>query len=173
MNRRVIVKEFDDRWPAMFKDEKQRIFSALGTQNILAIHHIGSTSVPGLSAKPIIDILMEVACLNRLDNSSDKIAALGYICKGEYGLKGRRYFYRGNEKRTHHLHTYQQGDVSIKRHLAFRDYLLAHKDVCQRYAEIKREAVIASDIPKDYQQYKSDFISSFEQRALVWLQSQE
>lgn len=102
---------------------------------IIDIHHIGSTSVPGLSAKPIIDIMPVVKDINIVDKYNEEMQGIGYEPKGENGISGRRYFEKGGDNRTHHVHIYQVGSYEIKRHLAFRDYLREHIEVKKVYGE--------------------------------------
>ncbi|CDZ81906.1 dephospho-CoA kinase/protein folding accessory domain-containing protein [Candidatus Rubidus massiliensis] len=91
MNRTVKVVSYDPKWPLMFEAEAALIKQALGS-NCLAVHHIGSTSIPGLSAKPIIDILPVVKNILEVDASTEAMENLGYDVKGEYGIAFRRYF---------------------------------------------------------------------------------
>ena len=88
---------------------------------VVALHHIGSTSIPGIFAKPIIDILLEVSDLEKLDKQSHALVALGYERLGEFGIVGRRYFRKNSASgiRTHHVHAFQTGNAEIERHLAF------------------------------------------------------
>lgn len=124
-----------------------------------AIHHIGSTSIPGLAAKPIIDILLEVNGLSELDNANTAMERTGYSARGENGIPGRRYFTKGGAQRSHQVHAFTRGDMQIVKHLAFRDYLLKHQQVAEEYAEIKRAAALASqnDVHR-YSALKADFI---------------
>lgn len=102
------------------------------------IHHIGSTAVPGLAAKPVIDILMEVSSLEALDALDNKLISIGYNPRGELGISGRRYFSKGGDNRTHHLHAFGVNDPNLVRHLAFRDYLRASPTVAKEYGELKK-----------------------------------
>lgn len=101
---------------------------------ITNIHHIGSTSVPGLMAKPVIDILVEVGTINVVDSYNEAMKKqIGYLPKGENGIPNRRYFSKGGDNRTHQVHVYQQGDEKIASHLMFRDYLITHPKVASEY----------------------------------------
>ncbi len=132
------------------------------------IHHIGSTSVPNLISKPIIDILIEVNDLAQLDMLPDKFFALGYESRGENGIAGRRYFVKGYPERTHQIHAFKAKSHDVTRHLAVRDYLRTNPDACIQYAEIKRNAVARceNDIHK-YVAFKSEFVSCLEVDALA------
>ncbi len=153
-----------------FQNEKLLISDALGSEVVKAIHHIGSTSVKGLCAKPIIDILLEVNCLQRLDELSTKMEALGYLVKGEFGIEGRRYFQKGGVQRSHQVHAFKSEDPHVERHLAFRDYLSAFPEIKEQYGALKQEAVkvCGNDIEK-YIAHKNDFIKYHELEALNWL----
>lgn len=115
----------------MFKEEAAKLQTIFGNE-IVDIHHIGSTSVPGLKAKPIIDIMPVVRDINTVDNYNIYMQEIGYEPKGENGIPKRRYFQKGGENRTHHVHIYQTGSYEIKRHLAFRDYFTyrLYEEIC-------------------------------------------
>lgn len=165
---KVIVTPYQAQWQALFNAEKALIEPILGA-NAVAIHHIGSTSVEGLAAKPVIDFLLEVKSLSQLDAQSARFTALGYEVMGELGITGRRYFRKGRESRTHHVHGFEQGDPHIDRHLAFRDYLRTHPDVCAQYQTLKFE--LAANHKDDIDAYcagKDSFIKQHEQLALAW-----
>jgi hypothetical protein len=105
--RNIVVVEYASERPEKFAAEARCLSDTL-TSALIAIHHIGSTSVPGLAAKPIIDILAVVRSLNELDTCNDAMMALGYEAKGEFGIVGRRFFAKGSDAyRTHHVHPYE------------------------------------------------------------------
>lgn len=171
MNPTVQVLPYQPAWPAAFESEASRVAQALGDAGG-ALHHIGSTSVPGLAAKPIIDMLLEVSDLAALDRRSDALVAQGWEAKGEFGLPGRRYFRKTDAqgRRTHHLHAFEAGSAEARRHLAFRDYLIAHPDVASAYGTLKR--ALAAAHPEDMSAYmdgKDPFIKDHEARALRWV----
>ena len=97
------------------------------------------TSIPGIYAKPVIDILIGVVNINNIDKYNVEMDKLGYICKGEYGIKGRRFFMKGLYNRTHHIHIFQSDNPEILRHINFRDYLIAHSEEARIYSELKKE----------------------------------
>lgn len=170
MSSRIIeVVDYKASWVDEFEQEKNRLEFALSKNNIIAIHHIGSTSVKGLCAKPIIDILMEVASLEALDNENDQMVSFGYDAKGEFGIAGRRYFQKGGIQRSHQIHAFVLGSAEAKRHLAFRDYLISFPDVAIAYGALKREgaALCNNDIDL-YCQHKDGFIKEHEAKALRW-----
>ncbi|MBD8161516.1 GrpB family protein [Erwinia persicina] len=165
--RTVIVVPYDDKWPEMFEAESLLIKALLGAVAV-SVHHIGSTSVPGLSAKPIIDILVEVTDINELDTYNLAMVSAGYIPRGENGIPGRRYFIKGSGQRSHQVHAFAIGDLQVLRHLIFRDYLRKNRDIAGEYAEIKHSAVILSqnDVHR-YSALKADFIAHHLRLALT------
>ncbi len=136
----------------------------------MRLHHIGSTAVPGLQAKPIIDMLAEVRDIEKIDSLNSDMIAAGYTPKGEYGIPGRRYFFKGSEeKHSHHLHAFQSGNTEVTRHLLFRDYLRSHPEEARAYASLK-ESLVAR-FPNDidvYMQGKDAFIKELDRRAVIW-----
>ncbi len=169
LSRRIIeVIDYDPRWESVFEIERDLLVNAIGS-NAISIEHIGSTSVKGLVAKPVIDILVEVTSLKALDASSKKIAALAYIVKGENGISARRYFQKGGNQRTHHVHAFQTGDLNLMRHRAFKAYLIAHPIVSLEYGQIKKEAMHNSDNNINrYMALKNEFIQKYEKIAIEW-----
>ena len=108
MNQRLIeVVAYNPEWVAAFEDEANHIHRVLADVE-LRIHHIGSTAIPNIYAKPIIDILLEVNDVSQLDTMSSSFDELGYEQMGEFGIPGRRYFRKDNEQgiRTHHIHAF-------------------------------------------------------------------
>jgi len=152
----------------MFKQEAAILQDQLGSV-AKAIHHIGSTSVPGLKAKPIIDILIDATELNELDARSEAMQSIGYEVMGEFGIPGRRYFRKGREERSHHVHCFQSGDSNLTRHLAFRDYLIEHKNIAREYADLKSALVeLCNDDMGKYCDGKDPFIQLHESKAVEW-----
>ena len=155
----VVVLPYDEGWPRDFSQIEAELRAALG-ELALRIEHVGSTSVPGLSAKPIIDIDAVV----RSESLGPAISALrkiGYEHEGDLGIPGREAFaYEGKTHlRKHHLYVCPQDSPELKRHLAFRDYLRSHPEAARAYGRIKEEgaALYPRDIGK-YVEYKSPFI---------------
>lgn len=169
LNNRVIeIVDYDPNWRRIFEDERVLLIKAIGC-NALKIEHIGSTSVVGLAAKPVIDILIEVTSLKGLDASNKAIKALNYLAKGENGISGRRYFQKGATQRSHHVLAFQTGDFSLIRHRAFKEYLIAHPMVSAEYGQLKKEAVINSNNNiNTYMALKNEFIQKHEQLAVEW-----
>lgn len=165
----VRVTDYDPRRADLFAREAAAIRAVLG-ENCVVVHHIGSTAVPGLAAKPVIDMMPVVHSLAAADAQSAAFEALGYECMGEYGIAGRRYYRKGGDERTHQIHIFAEGDVrNIGRHLAVRDYLRAHPAEAAAYGALKRE--LAARFPEDIEGYcdgKDAFVRGLERRALAW-----
>jgi GrpB-like predicted nucleotidyltransferase (UPF0157 family) len=170
VQRSVKVVPYHPEWVKCYEIEAQKISQIFGDL-LVAIHHIGSTSVPGLDAKPIIDILPEVYDIQAVDTLNEGMIGLSYIPKGEAGIPGRRFFIKPSEtERTHHVHVFQSGSAEAIRHLAFRDYLIAHPETAAAYADLKRQ--LAQQFPEDiygYMDGKDAGIKAVEQEAVEWL----
>lgn len=168
MPQHIIVVDYDPLWPLLFRKEADAISRILG-DNLVLIHHIGSTSVPFLAAKPIIDIMPVVKDLSDVDAVSEEFVKLGYEYLGEFGIKGRRYLRKGGQERTHQIHIFQmEDDTNILRHLAFRDYLRSHRDVAMEYVALKKD--LAARFPYDIDRYcdgKDAFVKKIENLALA------
>jgi GrpB-like predicted nucleotidyltransferase (UPF0157 family) len=167
--RKVEVVPHDPNWGHEFAIESARVVTALGA-NVVAIHHIGSTAIATIHAKPIIDMLVEVSSIDRVDDRNSQMQALGYECMGEFGIPGRRFFRKDVAGiRTHHIHNFAAESAQIKRHLAFRDYLNAHPEAAQTYSELKQQ--LARQYPTDIEGYmdgKAAFIHSIDFKAAEW-----
>ncbi len=166
--RKIEVVEYDPEWAIKFESEKVLLQEAIGDA-ALNIEHIGSTSVSRLMAKPIIDILIEVSSLQSLDAKDKKLESLGYEIKGENDIEWRRYFQKGGDQRTHHVHAFQTGDENSTRHRAFKEYLIAHPKISKEYGVIKKQA--ARNCKNDsvlYMTLKHEFIQKHEKLAMQW-----
>jgi len=170
--RKVDVVPYDALWPVLFDIEAQKlqvIFSA----EILVNYHIGSTSVKGLYAKPVIDMMPVVRDISRVDRFNDEMEKIGYDAKGEYGIPGRRFFQKGGNDRTHHVHIFEKGNDHIRRHLAFRDYLREQPEEAVGYSRLKLD--LATRFPDDMDAYiegKARFVQEIERKALAWYQEE-
>jgi GrpB-like predicted nucleotidyltransferase (UPF0157 family) len=169
---KVKVVPYDPAWPREFECEASRIAEVL--RNVaIAIHHIGSTAIPGIHAKPIIDILLEISDLPSLDANSAAMMSLGYEAMGEFGIPHRRYFPKNNADgtRTHQVHAFEAGSETAIRHLAFRDYMIAHPMAAHAYGELKQSlARQHPDSIEGYMDGKDAFIKEHETLALAWRQ---
>ncbi|ASK64106.1 hypothetical protein CFK37_19070 [Virgibacillus phasianinus] len=166
---KVEVKEHNEKRERMFKEESRRIKVIFGDE-LIDIHHIGSTSVNGLKAKPIIDIMPVVKHIGKVDSLTEQMAKIGYESLGENGIKGRRYFRKGGDNRTHQIHVFQvdnKGDID--RHLAVRDYLRTHSEDAKQYGDLKEN--LAKQFPSDIDSYadgKDAFVKKLEKKAVHW-----
>lgn len=165
--RTVVVVPYDDKWPEEFETESLLISRILNGV-VMAVHHIGSTAVPGLSAKPVIDIMLEVSDIHELDTCNEAMSRAGYVARSENGIKERRYFTKGGDKRSYQLHAFATGNIQLLRHLAFRDYLLNNREIAAKYAEIKYTAALLSgNEPHRYSALKASFIEDHLRIALT------
>lgn len=171
---KVTVHAYNSNWPHLFKEEAEKLKVIFGDQ-LIDIYHIGSTSVPGLHAKPIIDMLPVLKDIKIADQLASEMEDLGYEALGEYGLPGRRYFRKGADNRTHHVHMYDpSSNDEIERHVAVRDYLRQHPEAAAEYGALKVKLAVAH--PNDIESYisgKNDFVQQLESRAVQWKQLQE
>lgn len=146
-------------WALRFSAERDRLSGALGTAAI-DIQHIGSTAVPGILAKPILDIAVAIQTFDHGHPLAPLLVALGYEYRGEHGIPRRHYFVHGNPRRTHHLHMLEQHGTEWERHIRFRDRLLGSPTIAAQYSEVKLACVSRSSGSRDlYQTLKSSFIA--------------
>jgi GrpB-like predicted nucleotidyltransferase (UPF0157 family) len=136
--RQVTVVPYDPDWVQEFIGASASAASAIGG-NLLEIHHIGSTAIPGMHAKPVIDMLAIVSDIVLVDRRAAQLESLGYEAMGEFGIATRRYFRRDNAagERTHQIHAFEIGSPHIRRHLAFRDFMRAHEVPAESVRRIK------------------------------------
>jgi GrpB-like predicted nucleotidyltransferase (UPF0157 family) len=159
----IKIVDYDPAWPGMFEEEAARLRLALAPDLILGLEHFGSTAIPGLAAKPIIDMLLAVRSLAEArDSFRDPLERLGYLYWAENPKRDRLFFVKGlpphAPHRTHHLHVTQL-DGELWRRLAFRDHLRTHREDAQRYEALKRDlAARYRDDREAYTEAKSAFI---------------
>lgn len=175
MVRKIEVVSYNPKWNELFLEEKEHIEKGLDKSNLVNLFHIGSTSIKGLSAKPIIDMLLVVKDIQKLDQNNSHMIRLGFTPKGEFGIKNRRYYTKGDDIRTHHIHAFQYNNLyEIERHLALRDYLRTHPTESEKYAQIKLEgAKKFQNNPHEYSKFKDHFIKQLEEKALIWFLAQK
>lgn len=161
-------------WAIQAERESQALMTALSS-SLDTVHHIGSTAIPGIRAKPIIDLIPVAVCLDELDDARHRIEALGYVWWGELGLPARRYCTKSDPHtgdRWVHLHCYPKGSTEIARHVAFRDYLLAHPDIAQAYEQVKlRCQALHGEDSHAYGACKHAWIKAREAEALAFFKS--
>lgn len=156
--RTVDLVAYDPNWPQLFLSESKKIKLILG-DNCVDIYHIGSTAIPNIYAKPVIDMMPVVKDIAQVDTLNAQFEALGYICMGEYGIPGRRFYWKSKEKRTHHIHLFEQGSTEITRHVAFKNFMLKNAAYAKAYSLLKRNlaTVFYHDIV-NYVDGKASFI---------------
>lgn len=143
--------KYDSKWPQHFLELSEQIKLALG-ENLVHLHHIGSTAIPGLMAKPIIDMLGEAKNIDQIADAKLAMEALGFEFKGEYGIPERAYFSKKSDIAVH-LHISPRDNYQIEKHLIFRDYLLEHPKAKSEYQNKKEELLATS--PQDRQAYQT------------------
>jgi GrpB-like predicted nucleotidyltransferase (UPF0157 family) len=168
----IVIADYDPRWPSLYEEERARIVAAIGNW-LVDIQHVGSTSVPGLAAKPVIDIGVALGSLLDGLKCITPLVELGYECLGEYGIRGRLYFRKltsnplpgqllGAETRvgrTHQMHMYERTHPEWEAHILFRDFLRTHADVAARYEALKRQLAGHHDDVEAYAEAKASFVS--------------
>ena len=147
----IKVVEYNENWPAEFEKIKAELMSALG-DTVLAVEHVGSTSVPQLSAKPFIDIDIVIEP-NMFDAVAGILKTEGYTHQGDLGIAGREaFFYQGKEHlMRHNLYVCAKDADELKRHMALRDFLRENEDYREKYSNIKIE--MAKKHPYDIEAY--------------------
>jgi GrpB-like predicted nucleotidyltransferase (UPF0157 family) len=161
----IIIEEYDPRWPERFITLRTQIAAAL-CPLVAAIEHVGSTAVPGMAAKPIIDIDVLLRSEDDLPLAIKALSALGYRHEGNLGVAGREAFRTPSTLFPHHLYAYPSDAGEFRRHLAFRDHLRAHPEDASAYALLKRQLATRFGSERDaYTRGKSDFIGGILRRA--------
>lgn len=161
----IRIVEWTPEWEEAYESETRRIRDAVG-QHVAAVEHIGSTSVPGLGAKPIVDMMAGVETLAEAEQCIEPLENRGYEYCPEFEteMPNRRYFRKtASGRHTHHLHVVERGGEFWERHLLFRDYLREHDEVVRRYDELKRE--LAESHPRDIAAY-TDAKTAFIERVV-------
>jgi GrpB-like predicted nucleotidyltransferase (UPF0157 family) len=159
----VVITDYNPHWPIMYEEEKSRILGVI-EHKVVNIEHIGSTAVPGLGAKPIIDIMAGFHRLSDAEECIEPLQTIGY----EYsppsiaGIPERRYLNKAN----YHLHMVEVTSDFWKRHLLFRDSLRTHPEVAQQYLELKKDLAARHGTEREsYTEAKTSFIEQVVERA--------
>ena len=161
----IIVEDYDPCWLECFQLLSRRIAEALGSM-AAAIEHVGSTAVPNLAAKPIIDIDVVLTTLADLPAAIERLAKIGYIHQGSLGVAGREAFISSVKDVPHHLYVCSAGSKALEDHLAFRDYLRSHPREAKAYADLKRAlATKFRDDRSGYVSGKTAFVAEMLSRA--------
>lgn len=157
----VKLVPYSPEWKRLFAEE-ERLLRASIEAYVVDIQHVGSTAVPGLEAKPIIDIAVGLRRLADVEKCIEPLQHLGYECKGDEGYPGRFFFAKGDpSRRTHYLHLVEWNSEAWRCYIRFRDYLRQHKEVAEEYARLKRELARKSQGNRDfYTPGKAEFIES-------------
>ena len=155
----IEIVEYSPEWPLAFERESAAIREACRPL-VVEVHHVGSTSVPGLAAKPVLDMMPVAGGPSEAGETIPRMTALGYRCLGENGIPGRLYFEKDVDGRdAAHVHLFPLGHPAIRTHLAFRDYLRAHPGAARDYERLKRElAAKHRDDREAYTDAKAGFI---------------
>lgn len=169
MSRRIEVIPHNTDWAQKYAEEAALLRTIFGDR-LLTIHHIGSTTIPGILAKPVIDIIIVVSEIETVEACNLAMIAAGYVPRGEAGIPNRRFFRKETEGiRSHHVHIYPQGNENIATHLNFRDYLRAHPDEARAYSQLKER--LAEQFRYDSESYtesKTDFVERINRLAADW-----
>ena len=167
----IEIVQYDPRWPLLFEEEAKRIRTVLDPSLIVGLEHFGSTAIPGLSAKPIIDILIAVRSLAAAQATFvEALRKLEYVYWADNPKKDRMFFVKGmppfGSKRSHHVHV--TGDYGeMWQRLAFRDYLRAHPDEAETYERLKRRLAVKHQTDREaYTDAKSAYVESVMQKAI-------
>ncbi|MBK3496541.1 GrpB family protein [Viridibacillus sp. YIM B01967] len=164
---KVRLTNYQEHWQEEFEKEATFLKSIL--KNIeIQFEHFGSTAVKGMKAKPVIDMIGIVKCIDDLEPFNDILLANGYDVAGEWGINGRRLYRKGGENRTHHIHMYQFDNPHIERHLVVRDYLRTHPLEVDGYNHVKTVLTSEYDDTREYSKAKKDYVNELEKRAYKW-----
>lgn len=158
MTKQVIVEDYNPQWPKQFEDLKALLWPAVQSF-ALSIEHVGSTSVPGLAAKPVIDLDIIIPDMSYLNQAIKALATLGYEHRGNLGIVERESFKSVNPLFKHNLYVCSKDSISLRNHLCLRDTLRSHPKLRDDYAELKKK--LAAQFPDsidDYIEGKTDFI---------------
>jgi len=162
----VIIVDYDPRWPDVFHELSTRVSDVL-EDVALTVAHVGSTSVVGLAAKPIIDMDVVVRCEADVARAIELLARLGYNHIGNQGIPGREAFSTPSGLPDHHLYICVESSEEYRRHIAFRDYLRDNLDALTEYAALKRAlAERYRDDREAYTEGKSEYIEAVLRRAI-------
>jgi GrpB-like predicted nucleotidyltransferase (UPF0157 family) len=155
----VVVVDYDPRWESHFALLRARVWPAV-EDFAVAIEHVGSTSVRGLAAKPIVDLDVIVRSEGDVALAIERLGAIGYAYRGNLGIEGREAFRAAVNEPAHNLYVCREDCAAVRDHVTFRDYLRAHPETARAYEELKRD--LARQFPEDIDRYsvaKTDFVT--------------
>jgi GrpB-like predicted nucleotidyltransferase (UPF0157 family) len=158
------VVDYNSNWPQIFLQLKEWIWPAISDVAI-AIEHVGSTSIPGLAAKPVIDMDIVIASRAELPAILPRLERLGYRHRGDLGIEDREAFRAPEDQPAHHIYVCSQNSLALRNHIAVRDYLLTHPSDATAYSILKKElaAKFRNERPR-YNEAKTDFVLSILER---------
>lgn len=168
MSRHIVIADYDPQWPVLYEEEKNQILEAVG-HKILAIEHVGSTAVPGLGAKPIIDMMAGVHHSSDAEECLPLLRDIGYTSVTPQPDDPDHYYCLGKGPHSvgYHLHLMKFGSNSWEKHLLFRDYLRTNPDVANQYHDLKKEIVAKHGSDRaTYNRAKTSFIEAVVAKAL-------
>ena len=157
----VELEEYNPKWADDYKKEEKLLKEVLGDK-IIEIHHIGSTSIPGLKAKPVIDILIVIKSLNDISEIEEILKNYDYENRGRQGVSDRYFFAKGSEDaRTHYIHFVEPNSNTYYNQVYFKKYLIEHPEYIKKYCDLKQDLAskYANERPK-YTQGKNEFITN-------------
>ncbi|HZR39450.1 MAG TPA: GrpB family protein [Ktedonobacteraceae bacterium] len=161
----IILVDYDPNWPTLFQELRDRVAAVLGDL-VVVIEHVGSTSIPGCPAKPIIDMDVVISSMTDLPQTIAQLATLGYVHQGNLGIAGREAFAAPPDAPPHHLYVCSAQSEEFYRHILFRDYLRAHPEEVQAYAILKQKLAHQFRHDRDaYSKGKNEFVAMILQSA--------
>ncbi len=155
----IEISEYNADWPLQFAELRERLSLCLGDVAV-AIEHVGSTAVPGLAAKPLIDIDVVIPLHAKAIISIGRLAGIGYVHQGNLGIQDRESFKSPTGTPPHHLYVCRRGSVALRNHLTLRDHLRQHPGDLTAYARLKRGVAADCRDVDEYTRRKTDFILS-------------
>lgn len=167
------VVEYDPKWRDIYKSHINKIEPILGNE-ILSVHHVGSTSIPGMWAKPNIDVMVVVHDISKIKQYRTDMELAGYVARGDYSKIDEEYFTEDlpSGERVASIHVFQSGNPEIKKHLDFRDYLTTNEDARNRYIKLKKQLVHDRKVHyRGYDDGKQKLISQLNKEAEAWASS--
>ena len=161
----VVLRTHNPLWGELFKQEKELISSVIA-DFLIDIQHIGSTVIPNIVAKPIIDIAVAIDSIDNIEKIIPPLENIGFIYRGEQGIPDRHLFVKGGENVRTHLHVMQKGHYEWDKHILFRDYLKKHPNDAKQYSELKQKLFLKYGNDREkYTDSKSDFIQNIIKKA--------
>jgi len=146
----IVVVDYDPTWPTVFEHIRSVVWSVV-CDVATAIEHVGSTSVPALASKPVVDMTVVVPTENDVRTAIERLAGIGYRHRGDLGVQGREAFTAPASLPKHHLYLCPSNSLALRNHLVVRDYLRCHPDIAAEYGALKKR--LANQFPHDIDRY--------------------